>query len=121
MEEPITPEEDLAKELHKQEREIHGNLFHINQLYVHCCDASLSMDEIEQNCKPILAKLRKSNAIVADEIQELLSKKDRQKLLDYFETEKQSLIQVLQDETKGQYAIEKLLNDIRNDMHPTDS
>jgi len=121
MEEPITPEEDLAKELHRQEREIHGNLFHINQLYGHCCDESLSMDELEQNCRPILEKLRKSNPIVANEIQELLSKKDRQKLLDYFETEKQNLIQVLQDETKGQYAIEKLINDIRNDKHPTDS
>lgn len=121
MEEPITPEEDLAKELQKQEREIHGNLFHFNQLYVHCCDESLSMDEIERNCQPILEKLRKSNRLLADEVQELLSKKDRQKLLDYFEAEKQNLIQVLQDETKGVQAIEKMINDIRNDQHPTDS
>jgi len=121
MEEPVSPEEDLDKELRKQERDIHGNLFHLNQLFTICCDESLSMDSLYTKCQPHLEKLKKGNPVVAHEIEALIQGQDRQKLLDYFEQEKQQLTQVLSDEVTKHQAVDKQINDMKTDRHPTDS
>lgn len=121
MKEPISPEENLDREIRKQERDLHSYLFHINQLFLHCCDESLSMDTLYDKCKPILERIRPGNSIVAQEIEELLQNKDREKLLEYFEQEKQQLIQLLGDEIQQCKAIDKRINDTKIERYPTDS
>lgn len=121
MEEPITPEEDLDQELHKQERDLHGHLFHINQLFMICCDESLSCEEMYQKCQPTLNKLMKGNPLVAQEVEHLIKSGNRQELMDYFEKEKQQLAQVLGDEMNKHKSVSKQINDQKMDRQPTDS
>ena len=115
MEDPLRPEEDLNHVLNKQQRDIHGNLFQINQLFMLCCDESLPLDQIHEKCKPVLERLKHDNPLVAYEIEELMCSGDRQKLMSYFEQEKQQLIQILNDEMKHGQDISKRVNHQRND------
>lgn len=115
------PEEDLSHELRKQEQEIHGNLFILNELFNLCCDATLSIEQIREKSEPIIAKLEKSNPIVAKEIREVLAAGDQVKAQTYFEHEKDQLIQTLSDELKQHKGIGTRINNEKNSQHPTDS
>lgn len=115
------PEEDLSHELRKQEQEIHGNLFMLNELFNLCCDATLRIEQIREKSEPIITKLEKSNPIVAKEIREVLAAGDQAKAQAYFEQEKDQLIQTLSNELKQHKGIGTKINHEKSSQYPTDS
>lgn len=119
--ESLNPEEDLSYQLRKQEQEIHGNLFMLNQLFNLCCSAALTVDEIRQKAEPILIKLQKSNPIVAKEIREILGCGDQTKVQAYFEQEKEQLIHTLSIEIQQHKGINRSINKEKTNHQPTDS
>lgn len=119
--EPLNPEEDLSQELRKQEREIHGNLFMLNKLFTLCCDQSLPLAEVHKRGEPILDKIKETNPQIVKEIEALFIRGDRQALEEYFEHEKQVLIEVLSDEMKHHGEINRKINENKTGELPTDS
>jgi len=114
-EESLNPEEDLSKQLSKQEREIHSNLSMLNELYNLCCSATLTIEELRQKAMPILNKLQKSNPLVTNEIRDLLGSGDQIKVQAYFEQEQAQLIQTLSDELRQHKGINKQINKEKTD------
>jgi len=121
MPEPLNPEEDLSEELRKQQRDIHGNLFMLNQLFTLCCDESLSIPEIYKRAEPILEKIQKINPLIVKEIKAIFIKGNRHELQEYFEQEKQQLIEVLNDEIRQHQEINHKINERKTGDFPTDS
>ncbi len=115
------PEDDLARELQKQEREVHSNLLIINEIFDLCCDEALSEKDLLEKAKPCIDKLSKTNPIVAEEIGEVLKTGDREKILTYFEEEKSTLTDTLANEIKKHKGLNLQINRERDWEHPTDS
>ena len=115
------PEDDLAHELQKQERELHSNLLIINEIFDLCCDESLSKKELLKKTKPCIDKLSKTNPLVAKEIWEVLESGDREQIFAYFEEEKSTLTDTLANEMKKHQGINAQINREKEWKHPTDS
>ena len=104
------PEEDLTRHLKQQEREIHGNLFILNQLFQFCADGSLSEKDLLKQATPIIEKLSDTNPLVATEIKEVLTTGDMKKIEAYFEQAKEALTHTLITEIKGHKEINSRIN-----------
>ena len=122
MQQPqYSPEEDLDEHLQKQEREIHSNLFLLNQLLTLLSKENLSTSDLLAQSKPIINKFKETNPLIAKELENIFASQNRKKIQKYCENEKLQLTELLNDEITKHKEINRQINKEKTEDFPTDS